>query len=415
MGAEDATAIETAVEAGVATAPESRRATARRAETRSAVWAIGTAVPGPGRAQRELVAFMKRAHGADPHLGRRLDVLYRRSGIERRHSCLEDYGRDPAAFAFYPPDWQGPLPSTARRMAAYREAAPPLARAAAERALARRPGLAPPAVTHLIVTSCTGFYAPGLDVDLVAALGLSPQVARTLVGFQGCHAGVSSLRLADAICRGDPQAIVLVVCVELCTLHFQIEPSDANLLANSLFADGAAAAVVAADADGGASGASGDWKAGGLRFTIDRAGSWLAAGTEREMAWTIGDRGFQMGLSALVPRLLGVEVGGFLEGALGIAPDALAALDFWAVHPGGPAILDQVERALGLAPPLLAPSRRVLADHGNMSSPTIFFVLERIAADLAAAATGPPARGIALAFGPGLTLEAAALTARRGD
>jgi len=355
---------------------------------------------------------MKRAHGADPHLGRRLDVLYRRSGIEQRHSCLEDYGRDPAAFTFYPPDWEGPLPSTARRMAAYREAALPLARTAAERALRRRPGLAPHAVTHLIVTSCTGFYSPGLDVDLVAALGLSPQVARTLVGFQGCHAGVSSLRLADAICCGDPQAVVLIVCVELCTLHFQIEPSDDNLLANSLFADGAAAVVVAADTDG----VVGDWKGGGLRFTIERAGSWLAAGTEREMAWTIGDRGFQMGLSALVPRLLGVEVAGFLEGALGIAPDALAALDFAAVHPGGPAILDQVERALGLAPSLLAPSRRVLADHGNMSSPTIFFVLERIAAELAAAAaTRQQTRGIALAFGPGLTLEAAALTARRAD
>ncbi len=396
----------------VVTAAAWRRAPGRSGRIRSAVWAIGSAVPGPGRAQRELVAFMKRAHGADPHLGRRLDVLYRRSGIEQRHSCLEDYGRDPAAFTFYPPDWQGPLPSTARRMAAYREAALPLARAAAERALARRPGLAPEAVTHLIVTSCTGFYSPGLDVDLVTALGLSPQVARTLVGFQGCHAGVSSLRLADAISCGDPQAIVLVVCVELCTLHFQIEPSDDNLLANSLFADGAAAAVVAADSREGARDA---WQDGGLRFTIERAGSWLAAGTEREMAWTIGDRGFQMGLSALVPRILGVEVGGFLDGALGIAPDALAALDFAAVHPGGPAILDQVERALGLPPRLLAPSRCVLADYGNMSSPTILFVLERIAAERAAAADAVrDARGLALAFGPGLTLEAAVLTAH-GD
>ena len=134
------------------------------------------------------------------------------------------------------------------------------------------------------------------------------------------------------------------------------------------------------------------------------------------MAWTIGDRGFQMGLSALVPRLLGVEVSDFLEGALGLAPEALAALDFAAVHPGGPAILDQVERALGLPPLLLAPSRQVLAEYGNMSSPTILFVLERIAAERAAAADGVrAARGLALAFGPGLTLEAAALTARRDD
>jgi predicted naringenin-chalcone synthase len=358
---------------------------------------------------------MKLAHGADPHLARRLDVLYRRSGIARRHSCLEDYGRDPAAFTFYPRDWQGPLPSTAARMAAYRDAALPLARTAAARALARRPGLAPQAVTHLIVTSCTGFYAPGLDVDLTAALGLSPQVARTLVGFQGCHAGVSSLRLADAICRGNPAAVALVVCVELCTLHFQIEPSDDNLLANSLFADGAAAAVVAAEPAAERARASrGDWRDGGVRFAIERAGSWLAAGTEREMAWTIGDRGFEMGLSALVPRLLGVEVGRFLEGALEMPAASCGGLDFAAVHPGGPAILAQVERALAFPPPLLAASRQVLAEYGNMSSPTILFVLERIAAARAAAAdAAPAARGIALAFGPGLTLEAAALTARR--
>ena len=262
----------------VVTAAGPAGAAARHGRSRSAVFAIGTAVPGAARAQSDLVAFMKRAHGADPRLARRLEVLYRRSGIAQRHSCLEDYGRDPAAFTFYPREWLGSPPSTAARMAAYRAAALPLARAAAERALARRPGLAPQAVTHLIVTSCTGFYSPGLDVDLVTALGLSPQVARTLVGFQGCHAGVSSLRLADAICCGDPQAVVLVVCVELCTLHFQIEPSDDNLLANSLFADGAAAAVVAADSHEGARGA---WQDGGLRFTIERAGSWLAAGTER--------------------------------------------------------------------------------------------------------------------------------------
>jgi predicted naringenin-chalcone synthase len=358
---------------------------------------------------------MKRAHGADPHLERRLDVLYRRSGIERRHSCLEDYGRDPAAFTFYPPDWTGSPPSTARRMAAYRDAALPLARAAAERALARLPGLAPEAVTHLIVTTCTGFYSPGLDVDLVHALGLSPEVARTLIGFQGCHAGLSSLRLADAICCGNPQAIVLAVCVELCTLHFQTAPTEDNLLANSLFADGAAAAVVAGDPGTGVAARSAPGWRRGLHFVIERAGSWLAPGTDREMAWTIGDHGFQMGLSALVPRLLGDEVGAFLEQALGIEAGAVAAFDFWAVHPGGPAILDQVARALGLAPELLAPSRRVLTDYGNMSSPTVFFVLERIGTELAATAPGASRRGVALAFGPGLTLEAAVLAARHSS
>ncbi len=400
---------------GAALAPAAVPPRSRRRESRSAIWAIGTAVPGTRVPQDELVEFMKRAHraarapgdpgGAGEHLARRLDVLYRRSGIRARHSCLADYGRSPEAFTFYPRHWRGAMPSTARRMEVYREAALPLARAATTVALGRVPGFDPALITHLIVTSCTGFYSPGLDVELALDLGLSPNVVRTLVGFQGCHAGVSSLRLADAISCADPQSIVLVVCIELCTLHFQIEPSADNLLANSLFADGAAAALVGA-APGVAGGIDGPAArpAGQPCLAIERGGSWLAAGTREEMVWTIGNRGFQMGLSALVPRLLGHNVAGFLEQALAMAPREITGLDFWAIHPGGPAILDQVERALDIDPALLAPSRAVLRDCGNMSSPTILFVLERIWTG-----AGSPGRGLALAFGPGLTLEAIVL------
>ncbi len=404
--------LRTEVSPLVAPAAQGARGPARHRGAASAVWAIGTALPGAGLAQADLVAFMKEAHRADSRLGRRLDVLYRRSGIERRHTCLADYGREPQNFTFYPRHWTaGPMPSTARRMDIYAEAARPLARSAAGAALARLPAL--PAVTHLIVTSCTGFYSPGLDTELATDLGLSPAVTRTLIGFQGCHAGISSLRLADAIVSGDPQAVVLVVCVELCTLHFQIEPSDDNLLANSLFADGACAVVVAADRDA-TSGAGSGWRRG-PRLTIERGGSWLAAGTGREMAWTIGDEGFHMRLSALVPRLLGANVRGFLEQALRVDAAVLADLSFWAVHPGGPSILDHVERALGLEPEQLAASRSVLRHHGNMSSPTVIFVLEQIWREMCesrANGAGTGARGIAIAFGPGLTLEAVLLAAR---
>lgn len=376
----------------------------------TAIRAIGTAVPGPGRAQRELCEFMKRAHCADARLARVLDVLYRRSGIERRHSCLADYGRAPEAFEFFPRGWAGEpprLPSTAERMVVYRREARELGLSAARAALGRLPSLDPGRITHLVVASCTGFHAPGLDADLVEGLGLSRQVARTLIGFQGCHAGLASLKVADAICRADPQSIVLVACVELCTLHFQLRATEDNLLANSLFADGAGAVLLGADREpeGGA---------GGPRLVISRGASWLEPGTVGEMAWTVGDHGFEMRLSALVPRLLGREVARFLEGGLGLDRGAREALRFWAVHPGGPAILDEIGRVLGLDPALLGPSRAVLRQHGNMSSPTVLFVLERIQAALEDRGVGEALeRGVVLAFGPGLTLEALLLEVRR--
>jgi predicted naringenin-chalcone synthase len=279
-----------------------------------------------------------------------------------------------------------------------------------------------------VVATCTGFYAPGLDVELVADLGLDRDVSRIQVGFQGCHAGLTSLRLADALCRADREALVLLVCIELCTLHLQIEPSDDNLLANSLFGDGAAALFVAGANAAPAlavagSGARDSGRAGSARgagsLEVVAAGSWLEPGTEREMAWELGNTGFQMRLSALVPRILGLNTGQFLATALALPPEQVRAIDFWAVHPGGPAILDQVERSLGLRPESLESSRAVLRDYGNMSSPTVFFVLARTWDELAGVAGGnggrgtesAPRRGVALAFGPGLTLEAVLLEA----
>ncbi|HWN80650.1 MAG TPA: hypothetical protein VNM87_01000, partial [Candidatus Udaeobacter sp.] len=279
---------------------------------RSSILAIGTAVPGPGRSQTELVEFMKRAHGADARLARRLDVLYRHSGIETRHSCLEDFSRSPGEFTFFPPHWAGTLPTTSDRMLIYRRAGLPLALQAIESALASRPGLDLQRVNHLVVASCTGFYAPGLDVELTASLGLSRSVARTLVGFQGCHAGLTSLRIADGICRADPSALALVICLELCTLHFQITPSEDNLLANSLFADGASALLVGGAEWGAERSLFAGNDGGAPRLEIAGTGSWLEPGTEGEMAWELGETGFQMRLSGLVPRILGLNVGQFL-------------------------------------------------------------------------------------------------------
>jgi alpha-pyrone synthase len=398
----------TAVQAAPLASRDSQDVGARR----SAILSIGTAVPEHVYSQLELAEFMKQAHGADVRLERRLDVLYRQSAIRSRYSCLADYGRAPAEFTFYPPGWQreAGLPGTSRRMAIFRRAALPLARAAVAKAVAKLGAFDPRLVTHLVVASCTGFYAPGLDVELVSELGLGRDVSRIQVGFQGCHAGLTSLRLADSLCRADREALVLVVCIELCTLHLQIEPSDDNLLANSLFGDGAAALFVAGSRSGPAlAAASGGAGGAGTadRLEIVAAGSWLEPGTQGEMAWELGDTGFQMRLSALVPRILGLNTGQFLATALALPPEQVRDLDFWAVHPGGPAILDQVERSLGLGPESLDASRAVLRDYGNMSSPTVFFVLARAWDELPAMA----GRGVALAFGPGLTLEAVLLEA----
>jgi predicted naringenin-chalcone synthase len=322
------------------------------------------------------------------------------------------------ASAFYPTrSAGGPPPSTATRMATYRQAAAPLASAAVTAMLGHIPRFDRQRITHLIVTSCTGFYAPGPDVDLVTGLRLSPSVARTVIGFQGCHAGITGLRLADAICCADAQSIVLLVCVELCTLHFQLDPSDDNLLANSLFGDGACAALVVAEHPDeplevvdavGAVDAIDAGEGSRRRISVLRSGSWLKPGSTDEMAWTVGDQGFEMGLSALVPRLLEGDVAGFLRRALALGTSELAALSFWAVHPGGPAILDRIERGLGLEPHLLEPSRSILRDFGNMSSPTVLFVLDRVWSGMSGQ---PGRRGVALAFGPGLTLEGLLLEA----
>jgi predicted naringenin-chalcone synthase len=209
--------------------------------------------------------------------------------------------------------------------------------------------------------------------------------------------------VADSICRAEPGATVLVVCVELCTLHLQLEPTEANLLANSLFGDGACAVLLRAQPAEAGLGPRASLDAGAApRLAISRCASWLEVGTEREMAWTVGDHGFEMQLSAMVPKLLGLHVGGFLEEAMGVEDSALKAMRFWAIHPGGPAILDEIERSLVLDPSLLLPSRAILREFGNMSSPTIMFVIDRIWREM----RGGSGRGIALAFGPGLTLEA---------
>ena len=293
-----------------------------------------------------------------------------RSGISQRYSVLDGTGGLPDAAGFYA---RTPFPSTADRMAIFATAAPELA-------LQAIAGLGPlGSITHLVVASCTGFMAPGLDQVLARRLALDAGVERVFIGFMGCYAGVTALRTAGHIVRSDPAARVLVVTVELCTLHLQLSGDVESLLAMRQFADGAAAALVSAEGPGLALG-------GGISRVLEDSADLIT--------WHVGDTGFGMHLSGAVPGRLAAA----LDDAALATVLAPAGVSAFAVHPGGRSILDAVERGLHLPPEKLSASRAVLDQCGNMSSATVLFVLQRMWADR-------PDSGVALAFGPGLALE----------
>ena len=244
-------------------------------------------------------------------------------------------------------------------------------------------------ITHLIVVSCTGFFAPGLDFMIARELGLDSSVQRTIVGFMGCAAAFNAMRLATQIIQADAKAQVLLVCVELCTLHIQPGMQRTNLTVGALFADGAAACLVGRpDAD--------DINI----FLIQRFHTYMQPATEGDMAWKIGDHGFIMGLSPEIPRLLAAVAPGVLQTLF----PAGQRPNFWAIHPGGRSIVDQLENVFRLSPEELVASRSILREYGNMSSPTILFVLQRILQQFQADQV-PGQDGVAMAFGPGLVTE----------
>ncbi|TVQ60970.1 MAG: type III polyketide synthase [Phycisphaerales bacterium] len=354
------------------------------------LWSIGTATPAGLITQGEVADLACRVSGENAR-ERALRVIYRRAGVVTRGSVL--VGADGKMEMFEPPPGGSVSggPTTGERLAAYPEAASELARRACETAL-ERAGVRAPRVTHLITVSCTGFDAPGVDCALVASLGLPATVRRTHVGFMGCHGAINALAAARAYAEADPSACVLVCCVELCTLHFQYSDEASVAVANALFADGAAAAVVA----------SGDGPRGSL--IVRGVESVIIPGTRDCMTWRIGDHGFVMTLSSRVPEVLAAEVPGWVRGWLPRYGFGVADVRSWAVHPGGPRVVSSVAEGLGLDASSVSASREVLAEHGNMSSPTVLFIAER----QWRAGDGAPL--VAMAFGPGLTGEALLLT-----
>ena len=356
-------------------------------------------MPATVLAQADVRDLFARQPGVTRLGARMIGSVFDAAAIDTRHTVLAELAGDgaPGAGFLDPAGELRPL-STGRRNAVYREAAGELFVAAAKQALATAPGVDPADVTHLVTVSCTGFYAPGPDIEIVRALGLAPSTQRYHVGFMGCYGAFPALRAAADFCRADPDAVVLVVAVELCTLHLHTGNDADTILSSSLFADGGAAAVVTARPA----------PAGTALLDLDRFGATLVVEGETDMAWTIGDQGFDMVLSARVPRLVERHVRSALEPLLGPGGDGYPDVTHWAVHPGGRSILDRVQSALELGEQQLVPSREVLRRYGNMSSATVLFVLRTLLQQAGSA----PGRVAALAFGPGVSVEGALLTLR---
>jgi alpha-pyrone synthase len=314
---------------------------------------------------------------ADPRLRAVFRRMVIRADIAHRYSFLDpQQGSRPSsrhdAHEFYR---LGNFPNTARRMELFEQSAPVLMRKAVDRLALSEEERA--GITHVLVTCCTGLYAPGLDFEIVDHLGLSPSVERTMVGFMGCYAAINALKLARHIVRSDPKAGVVMLNLELCTLHFQETQELEQVLSFLVFADGAAASLITAREQG---------------FALDSFKALTVPETRGLITWKIRGLGFDMLLSGQVP--------GELARALREGELMRDGIDLWAVHPGGRSILDAVEKGLELPTDALAASREVLSCFGNMSSATVMFVLQRIMQQ-----ARPGQRGCAMSFGPGLTAE----------
>lgn len=355
------------------------------------IQSIGTAVPKNRIDQRQIAAFMAQAHGFEDDRKNKLLALYRASGISQRHSVIADYASlNPEDWTFYPASEDlRPFPSTSDRSKTYQKYALDLSVEAIHNCLEPTETHLEE-ITHLITVSCTGMYAPGLDIGIVKKLGLKTNIQRTSINFMGCYAAVTGMKAAHAICRAQQEAKVLVVATELCTIHFQNKTDDDNLLANAIFSDGSAAMLVSNDAD------SSNIRLSPKAFHCD-----LLPDGEKDMAWNIGDTGFEMKLSAYVPDL--VQSG--IKSLVGSLTEKLSGTEsmHYAIHPGGKKILKVIEEELKIEKSANACAHEVLRNYGNMSSPTVLFVLKALMEQFDETNKGDNV--LSLAFGPGLTLE----------
>jgi len=322
---------------------------------------------------------------------RKLRALFRATGIETRCSVLSDYGREIGFEFFTDNELVEPFPSTRQRMEVFKKHALDLSLAAVNKCIEKIPSIEKKEITHLVVVSCTGMYAPGLDIDLVKALGLNPSISRTCINFMGCYAAFNALKLANLFCSSEKNAKVLTVCTELCTIHFQKENTENNMLANALFADGSAALLVEAQPRKGIN-------LKPIAFHCD-----LATEGEQDMAWTVGDWGFEMKLSTYVPEVIRSGIKKLTGSLLERISQKLYDVSYFAIHPGGKKILEVIEQELSISKESNRHAYEILKQYGNMSSPTVLFVLNEIWGKITDDDHNKTI--LSFAFGPGLTLE----------
>jgi predicted naringenin-chalcone synthase len=352
----------------------------------SYISAIETAVPENCFSQQQLASFYSDSTEDISHK-RKIRIVASKTGINTRYSVLNDFNKPFSEYTFFPQNPSLlPEPSLTARMDVYKEHAVKLSLEAVrkinhfEDAKAR--------ITHLITVTCTGLFAPGLDIELIRELGLDASVQRSSINFMGCNAAVIALRNADAICRSNANACVLVVCTELCTIHFQKRYNDDYLLSNLLFGDGAAAVLVSTQPQ----------EMFPHHIRIDKFDSLILHNGYKDMAWQLSETGFIMNLSSYVPDLISSSMAPMLKT---INLEA-GKISHWAIHPGGKRILDDFATALGLDINQLSASYDVLKNYGNMSSSTILFVLKQVV-EKEDGEKGD--RVFAAAFGPGLSIE----------
>ena len=360
----------------------------------SKIVSIGTAVPDCKHKQEDILDFMQRVYALTEADKRKLKFLYRQGGIDTRYSVIPDYSLPAAEWQFYcPSENLEPFPKLEQRMQWYQQYAAQLSLQAIHQCIENFAGNK---ITHLITVSCTGMSAPGLDLELLELLQLPATTFRTSVNFMGCYAAIHALKMADAFCKADKNANVLIVCTELCTLHFQKEHTVDNITSSMLFADGAAAVLV-----------SGNEELEGL--TIDHFYSMVALKGKQDMAWELSSKGFLMTLSGYVADLIEEDFDDLVQNALTAAGLDKEKITHWCIHPGGKKILEAVHKSLGFTNGQLQHCYDILRDYGNMSSPTVLFVLQKIMNSLNKKTE--PAQIFGAAFGPGLTMETFILSA----
>jgi len=362
----------------------------------SKIISIGTAVPKYGTSQSAILDFMLEAY-KDETAARKLKILFHHSGISTRYSAVSDFDSDKPGFKLFDDD--KPAPTIDKRINVFKEHALSLAIEAIQDSLKKLNTTLPEfGITHLITVSCTGLYAPGLDAELIEKLNLPDDIFHIAVNFMGCNAAFHALKLGDMIAKTDEKAKVLIVCVELCTLHFQPKNNHDNLLSNTIFGDGAAAVVIVADTEAKQK-YHNEINIRGFYSVLLNKGKDL-------MSWNITPLNFEMVLDAKVPEFIGDEVNEIVLKAgqkLNFMPERI---DNWAIHPGGKKILDTIKKQLQLSDEDIQASYKVLDKYGNMSSPTIVFVLNEIMQ----ADHKPNETIFSIGFGPGLSIETALFT-----